>query len=81
MAVGGLLFCQKKGIKMPGHVAIAGFGGLDIDSVLLSRLTTTSVHRLTIGKLAAENLIKRLSGVLVPVPQVIGFELSKGETA
>ena len=81
MAVGGLMFCQQKGIKIPGDVAIAGFGGLGIGSVLPSRLTTTSVRRLKVGKLAAENLIKRLSGVPVPVTQDVGFELSKGETA
>jgi len=81
MAVGGLMFCQQKGIKIPGDVAIAGFGGLDIGSVLPARLTTTSVRRLRVGKLAAEHLIKRLGGAPVPVKQDVGFELVRGETA
>lgn len=81
MAVGGLMFCQQKGIKIPGDVAIAGFGGQDIGSVLPARLTTTSVRRLKVGKLAAENLIKRLGGAPVSVKQDVGFELVRGETA
>ena len=81
MAVGGLMFCQQKGIKIPGEVAIAGFGGLDVGSVLATPLTTTKVRRLKIGKLAAENLIKRLNGEPVAVLDDIGSELIKGGTA
>lgn len=81
MAVGALMFCQQKGIKIPGDVAIAGFGGLDVGSILPSRLTTTRVRRLRVGKLAAENLIKRLGGEPVAVMEDVGFELVKGETA
>lgn len=81
MAVGALMFCQAKGIKIPGDVAIAGFGGLDVGSVLPARLTTTTIRRLKVGKQAAENLIKRVTGVPVPMVQDIGFELDKGETA
>jgi len=81
MAVGALMFCQAKGIKIPGDVAIAGFGGLDVGSVLPARLTTTRIRRLKVGKQAAENLIKRITGTPVPVVQDIGYELIKGETA
>lgn len=81
MAVGGLMFCQEKGLKIPGDVAIAGFGGLDIGSILPSTLTTTSAFRLRIGKLAAESLIKRINGAPVSVTEDVGFELIRGETA
>ncbi len=81
MAVGALMFCQAKGIKIPGDVAIAGFGGLDIGSVMPATLTTTRVRRLRVGKQAAENLIKRVTGVPVPLVQDIGVDLEKGETA
>ncbi len=81
MAVGGLMFCQRHGIKIPGDVAIAGFGGLDVGSVLSTQLTTTKVRRLKIGKVAAENLIKRLNGDPVAVMDDIGFEMIKGDTA
>lgn len=81
MAVGGLMFCQQKGIKIPGDVAIAGFGGLDVGSILPARLTTTNVRRLRVGKLAAQNLIKRVNNEPVAVVEDIGFELLKGETS
>lgn len=81
MAVGGLFYCQQKGMKIPGDVAIAGFGGLDIGSVLEARLTTSSVRRLRVGKCAAENLIKRLSSEPVSMKDDVGFELLKGATA
>jgi len=81
MATGGLMLCQKKGLKVPGDIAIAGFGGMDIASVLPARLTTTTVRRLRVGKLAAENLLKRIEGTPVPLVQDVGFELVRGETA
>jgi len=81
MAVGGLMFCQQKGIKIPGDVAIAGFGGLDVGSILPARLTTTTVRRLRVGKLAAQNLIKRVNNEPVAVIEDVGFELEKGETS
>ncbi|MGQ7846966.1 LacI family DNA-binding transcriptional regulator [Granulosicoccus sp. 3-233] len=81
MAVGGLMFCQQKGIKIPGDVAIAGFGGLDVGSILPATLTTTNVRRLRVGKLAAQNLIKRVNNEPVVVVEDVGFELLKGETS
>jgi len=81
MAVGGLMFCQEKGLKIPGDVAIAGFGGLDIGSILPASLTTTSAFRLRVGKLAAENLIKRINSAPVSVTENVGFELVHGKTA
>lgn len=81
MAVGGLMFCQAKGIKIPGDVAIAGFGGLDVGSVLPNKLTTTNVRRLRVGKLAAQMLIGKLNNAPVSVLEDVGYELIKGETA
>lgn len=81
MAVGGLMFCQSRGIKIPGDVAIAGFGGLDVGSVLPRTLTTTNVRRLKVGKLAAQSLISKLNNVPVSVVEDVGHELVKGETA
>lgn len=81
MATGGLMLCRKKGLKVPGDVAIAGFGGMDIGSVLPARLTTMAVRRLRVGKLAAENLLKRIEGTPVALARDVGFELVKGETA
>lgn len=81
MAVGGLMMCQAKGIKVPGDVAITGFGGMDIASILPQRLTTTTAFRLRIGKLAAESLLKRVSGETIDKVQNVGFSIVTGETA
>lgn len=81
MAVGGMMLCQQKGLKIPGDVAIAGFGGMDIGAILPTRLTTTSAFRLRIGKMAAEVLLKKISGSPVGVLSDVGSELVRGETA
>lgn len=81
MATGGLMYCQRCGLKIPGDIAIAGFGGLDIGSVLPIRLTTLGVPRLRVGKLAAELLLKRIDGAPADATRDVGFELVKGETA
>lgn len=81
MAVGGIMFCQEKGLKVPGDVAIAGFGGMDIGAVLPTRLTTTKAFRLRIGKMSAEILLKKISGSPVSMLSDVGTELIKGGTA
>ena len=81
MAVGGMFYCQQKGMKLPGDIAVAGFGGLDIGSVLDARLTTTRVRRLKVGKDAADKLIRRLNSEPVALVDDIGFELITGATA
>ena len=81
MAVGGMFYCQQKGMKIPGDIAIAGFGGLDIGSVMEARLTTTRVRRLKVGKCAADKLIRRLNSEPVALTDDIGFELITGATA
>ncbi len=81
MAVGGMMLCQQKGLKIPGDVAIAGFGGMDIGAILPTRLTTTAAFRLRIGKTAADALLKKISGSPVGVLTDVGTELVRGETA
>ncbi len=81
MAVGGMMLCQQKGLKIPGDIAIAGFGGMDIGAILPTRLTTTLAFRLRIGKTAAEVLLKKISGAPVSVLNDVRCELIRGETA
>lgn len=69
MAVGGLFYCQSKGLKIPDDIAIAGWGGMEVASVLPRRLTTTSVATQALGKTAAEALVARIRGE--PVQDVI----------
>lgn len=62
MAVGGLFYCQSKGLDAPGDIGIAGWGGMEVASVLPRRLTTTNVATRGLGKSAAENLVARIKG-------------------
>ena len=82
MAVGGMMLCEKKGIKVPQDIAIAGFGEMSIAAVLPKKLTTTKSFRRRIGKQAAEVLLQTINNEPdVNKIQDVGFELIKGETA
>lgn len=85
MAVGGMMFCQQKGLSIPEDIGIAGFGSMSIDAVLPNKLTTTRAFRRRIGKLAAAKLLNKISGETsesVSHDNVIdvGFELIEGQT-
>jgi LacI family gluconate utilization system Gnt-I transcriptional repressor len=82
MADGGLLECQRRGIDVPGTLAIAGFNGLEFSGEVVPRLTTILTPRREIGRRAAGMLVARLAGHLVTETCVdIGFTLLKRESA
>lgn len=60
MALGGIAWCERKGIRVPGDIGIAGWGGHEAASIFVRRLTTTAVPTQQIGKLSAEALVARL---------------------
>ena len=62
LAVGALLACQRRGIDVPGTLAIAGFNGLEFSGEVLPRLTTVRTPRFDIGRRAAELIVARLGG-------------------
>lgn len=80
MAIGGLAFCQSRGLRVPEDIGIAGWGGMEAASILPKRLTTTLVPTTAIGKAAAEALVARLTGAEVPEVTVIATRLVAGET-
>lgn len=69
MAVGGLSFCSANGIAVPDDMGIAGWGGMDVTSVLEKKLTTTTMAATRLGKSAAEALVARIHDE--PVADVI----------
>jgi LacI family transcriptional regulator, gluconate utilization system Gnt-I transcriptional repressor len=81
MAIGGLAFCQARGIQVPEDLGIAGWGGMEAASILPKRLTTTVVPTTAIGKAAAEVLVARARGEAVQDVTVIPTRLAPGETA
>lgn len=80
MAFGGLQYCQKIGLKVPGDMGIAGWGDLPIASVLSQRLTSIHVPHLKLGQQAAEMMMRRLSNEPVKDCEDIGFHLIPGNT-
>ena len=82
MAVGALLECARRGIDVPGTLAVAGFNGLEFAGEVVPRLTTVLTPRFEMGRRAAEMLVTRLAGEDVADPCVdIGYTLLKRESA
>lgn len=80
MTIGGLAFCQSRGLRVPEDIGIAGWGGMEAASILPKRLTTTMVPTTAIGKAAAEALVARLTGAEVREVTVVPTRLVPGET-
>lgn len=81
MAIGGLAFCQARGLRVPEDIGIAGWGGMEAASILPKRLTTTVVPTTGIGKAAAEALVAKLKGEPVQTVTIVPTRLVSGETA
>lgn len=62
LAVGGLMECHRRGIRVPQELAIVGFADLDIAAEASPALTSVHVGSRRIGEEAARLLLARLSG-------------------
>ncbi len=79
-AVGALMECQRRGIRVPDDLAIAGFGDFEIGAQTVPSLTTVRVDCIGIGEQAGQLLLDVLD---MPNPDVstshenidLGFEL------
>ncbi len=61
LAVGALYECQRRGIAVPGDVAIAGFDDIVLAGQVVPALTTIRVPRYEIGQRAGNMLCDRLA--------------------
>ena len=61
-AIGALLECQRRGWRVPGRIAIAGFNDAGLGAHLVPALTTVRVPREEIGSRAARMILDRLAG-------------------
>lgn len=76
VAIGAMMYCQSHNIALPEQIAIAGYNGLDIGKAIRPRLASVDTQRTEIGRLAAELLIKRLSGEKLENKQInVGYKL------
>lgn len=76
LAQGVLFECQRRAIRVPQQLAVAGFNDLAASAWSHPRLTTISTPRYAIGHAAATLLLQRMDGAVpAPVQQDLGFTL------
>jgi LacI family gluconate utilization system Gnt-I transcriptional repressor len=85
MAAGAIFEATRRGIQIPQHVAVAGFGDFPLSEKLTPSLTTMRVPRYEIGRLAALSILRRLNAIpgedQVATPEPLGYELVVRESA
>ena len=81
IAIGALFECQRRGITVPGRIAIAGMDDQEIASQCVPALSTMRMPRYEMGRRAATLLCRRLAGGAVEARSVdLGYELVLRET-
>lgn len=81
LAVGVLLECQRRELRVPDDLAVAGFDDLPIAAEMVPALTTVRVPRRRMGEEAARLILARLAGE-DPEPVVdVGFEVVRRASA
>ena len=60
IALGAMRWLQSEGYDVPGDVAVTGFDNLYDASIAYPPLTTVHVHKRLLGRLAAEQLHRRI---------------------
>ena len=82
LAIGAVQECHRRGWKIPERLAIAGYGDTDLGAQLFPRLTTLRVNRYAMGRMAVNQLLRRLGGE-ANLPRILpmGFEVVERESA
>jgi LacI family gluconate utilization system Gnt-I transcriptional repressor len=62
LAIGAVQECHRRGWPVPGRLAIAGYGDVELAAQLYPPLTTVKVDRYEMGRRAVRQLLNRLSG-------------------
>jgi LacI family transcriptional regulator, gluconate utilization system Gnt-I transcriptional repressor len=84
-AFGVLMECHRRSVKVPGDVAVAGFGDFDVARCAWPRLTTIAIDCVGIGERTAGIVLKALDArnrgeVLPPVKVTMDFKVIARET-
>ena len=81
LAIGAVQECHRRGWKIPGDLAIAGYGDTELAAELYPRLTTVRVPRYQMGRKAVEHLARRIEGERNLAPVVtITFDIVERES-
>lgn len=76
LAQGVLVEAQARGLRVPGDLAVCGFGDADFAAHLQPSLTTVHVDGATIGRLAARLIVARCRGEPVAERVIdVGFRI------
>ncbi|KXI29675.1 substrate-binding domain-containing protein [Paraglaciecola hydrolytica] len=81
VAIGMLLSCKKKGIRVPDDIAITGMHGHEMGQLTSPALATVITPRFKIGQVTAQQLIARINGATNSETHIdLGFEIYEGES-
>ena len=81
VAMGMLLSCKRKGIKVPDELGITGMHGHDMGQLYSPALASVITPRFRIGQVAAEQLLARIDGLEEIETYIdLGFTLDEGES-
>ncbi|WP_147200163.1 gluconate operon transcriptional repressor GntR [Pantoea sp. MBD-2R] len=79
LAIGAMFECQRRGLRVPDDIAIAGFHGHDITQVVTPALATVLTPREKMGQVSATLLLARIRGEQTGSQQIdVGFTISEG---
>lgn len=80
MAFGGMIQLEKQGIHCPDQIGIVGYNGLNINTVLPKRITTTITPRTEMGEVAARLLVAKILGASTDKAIALPVKIDKGQT-
>jgi LacI family gluconate utilization system Gnt-I transcriptional repressor len=82
LAYGAIYECQRRHIRIPQQLAIAGFNDLEGSACINPSLTSIQTPLYDIGRTAAQMLMRRLAGeILQPSVVDLGFRLQARDSA
>ena len=81
IAFGALAECARRGIAVPGRLAIAGFGDFEVARECHPALTTVRIPGREMGRRAATLILDRLAGRPAPPRVDLGFEVVLRDSA
>ena len=56
--------CQRRGLRVPEDIAVAGFGNYEVAACCHPRITTVDLDCYNIGRMAARRLQRSIQGII-----------------
>ena len=75
-AVGVVMECQRRGISVPGHLSVMGFGDFEIGREINPALTTIGVDFRALGQRSGKLIVELLSGERDETPVIVDVGLN-----